>query len=618
MTTQDAAALIRARVSLVDVVSETVALRRVGRELVGRCPFHADRTPSFYVSPEKGLYYCFGCRAGGDVVDYVMRRDQLSFSEALAVLARRAGVALPRDRAEGRDLQAVTAALEDAARFYEEALAGQEGRVARSYLEERGVSPDTAAAFRLGYAPDAWQGVTAHLLAQGYAPRHLLQAGVAARGHDGRLYDRFRRRLMFPIRDAAGRVIAFGGRALPGAPSGTPKYLNSPEGPLFQKGRTWYDWYLAREPLRARQRAVLVEGYLDVVTAHQAGVPEALASLGTSLTEQQVQALARVVEEVVLAYDADAAGEQAAKRGWSLLEEAGLRVRVAVLPAGKDPDELVRAKGAQALIEALEGAVPVGEFALKQVLARVDVRAPEGKARAAREVLPVIFGLTSPLEQDRYLRQLARALGVDEGSLRREAERMRLPAGRIRSQHIPAKSWQSNRNAAASVASPGAEALRQLLILLLKMPELIPDIRQRLDISVLGEDVGGRLAKILLEGGLNALEATDDPAVRQLAAELVFAPVSFAEPEDAARSLVEVISYAPRCERWRELARHVLQGDASPEEVREYLELVREIPSHVRRAYDPQLAHTLEQPEMREMRGSRLRGHTGDRKEGER
>ncbi|MCS7236580.1 MAG: DNA primase [Armatimonadota bacterium] len=409
--------LVRGRTDIVELVSAYVTLRKQGRRYVGLCPFHSEKTPSFTVDRDRGLFYCFGCGAGGDVFEFVMRMHGLSFPEAIRELARRAGVQLEEapDHRRG-EWERWLRAADGAAGFFERALAHPEaGRAAREYLDRRGVDPATARRFRLGYAPDSWDALLRHLTGQGYEPQLLERLGLVHPRADGGWYDTFRHRLVFPIFDPQGRPVAFGGRALRDADQ--PKYLNSRDNPLFSKGRTLYGLHLAREALSRSGRAVVVEGYMDLVACHQYGVAEAVATLGTALTSEQAALLRRHCQAVVLVYDSDEAGRRAVERALPVLEEAGLEATAAVLPEGLDPDAFLRAYGAEEFRRRVDAGLPLFRFALESSLRRHPLT-PEGKVRVVDEVLPLIASVRHDVARSEHLAQLSQRLGIPEDAVR--------------------------------------------------------------------------------------------------------------------------------------------------------------------------------------------------------
>ncbi len=423
MAGQAARELVRSRTDIVELVSAYVTLRRQGKRYVGLCPFHPEKTPSFTVDRDRGLFYCFGCGAGGDVFEFVMRAHGLSFPEAVRELARRAGIALEEAPGGRGEWERWLRAADGAAAFFERCLAHPEtGRAAREYLERRGVDAATCRRFRLGYAPDAWDQLFRYLTAQGYEPQLLERLGFVHPRAEGGWYDVFRHRLVFPIFDLQGRPVAFGGRVL--RDGDQPKYLNSKDSPLFSKGRTLYGLHLARDAIHRTGRAVVVEGYMDLISCHQYGVEEAVATLGTALTAEQAALLRRHCQEVVLVYDSDEAGRRATERALPVLEEAGLQARVAVLPEGLDPDGFLRRHGRDAFAKLVGTAVPVVQFALESSLRR-HPPTPEGKARVVDELLPLIASIRHDVARSEHIRQLSQRLGVPEDAVRARLRALR-------------------------------------------------------------------------------------------------------------------------------------------------------------------------------------------------
>ena len=423
----DAIRTIRERASLVEVVSDVVALRRRGRSFVGLCPFHAEKTPSFTVSEERGFFHCFGCGEHGDVFAFVMRIESQPFPDTVRRVASRFGLPVPEDdgggRPRGEPLVAVNAA---AAVFFQSELAGEGGARARAYLADRGVGEEAVRRFGLGYAPPNGEALVRHLRGRGFPIEDCLTAGLVLRrdrpGASGGLLDRFRDRLMFPIADPTSRIVAFGGRILPGRPVSDdppPKYLNSPESPLFRKGHTVYGLCQARDAIRQAGRVIVVEGYLDVIALAEAGVAEVVAPLGTALTIDQLRVLRRFTERVIACFDGDTAGRRAAARSFAVFVEAGLWGQGAFLPAGDDPDSYVRANGAAALERCLAAAVPLVDAYVTD-LAGPDAGAVGRRAEAAREVARILKKVRNPFEHDVLARLAAARLGVREEMLRSE------------------------------------------------------------------------------------------------------------------------------------------------------------------------------------------------------
>jgi DNA primase len=430
---EDAIRVVRDRANLAEVVSDVVALKRRGRSAVGLCPFHTEKTPSFTVSEERGFFHCFGCGGHGDVFTFVMKTQSVTFPEAVEAVAARFGIPLPREGVAGprSPTAPLVAAHEVAAAFYRATLRGPQGARARAYLAERGVGDAVIERFALGYAPATGDALAKHLAAHGVRDDDALTAGLVAQRASGGLYDRFRDRVMFPISDASGRVCAFGGRVLPGpvrpGADAPPKYLNSPESPIFQKGRMLYGLALAREAIRDRGRVVVVEGNLDVVSLAQAGVEEVVAPLGTALTADQLRVLRRVTERVIACFDGDAAGRRAAARSFPTFIEAGLWGQGVFLPTGDDPDTFVRMHGGDAFRALLEQPVPLVDAFVRD-LAGPDREAVGRHAQAAREVVRVLKRVSDPLEREPLIRLAAHYLGVREETLRAQGAAAATPA----------------------------------------------------------------------------------------------------------------------------------------------------------------------------------------------
>lgn len=443
MTTVDE---VRDRLDAVEIIGEHVTLKRQGRSYKALCPFHDEKTPSFVVFPESGTWRCFGaCATGGDLFDFVMRIENLGFRETLEQLARRAGVDLDppaphqAQRQERRArLKAAVAAARD---FYAERLhTDSEAEAARSYLTGRGFGTDVAKAAGLGWAPDAWQRAGDHLMSLGFDQDELVAAGLSRPRDDGGTYDAFRGRLMFPISDVRGDPIGFGARTLD--PEGMPKYLNSPQGDLFDKGRTLYGLDRARHAIRRIGAAVVVEGYTDVIRAHAAGFENVVASLGTALTEHHVMLLKRFAPRIILALDADTAGQAATRRGLDVATGAaagdlvpvvtarGLRYEqrldvelfVATLPPGRDPDDVIRERP-EAWAEAVAGARPVMEYLFGVMTADLDLNDPTGKLEAVERLIPAISEVTDPVARAAWVARLADLVRIDERAIAQHLSR---------------------------------------------------------------------------------------------------------------------------------------------------------------------------------------------------
>jgi len=405
---------LRQRLSLVQVISRKVKLTRRGREQTGLCPFHAEKSPSFTVNDDKGFFHCFGCGAHGDVIGFVMRSDGLSFPETVERLARDAGLELPVSSPEERERTqrqaTLVSAMETAAAWYEQQLKVPQGRPALDYLKQRGLSDATIARFRLGYAPEGRTALRDALAKAGVPLELAIEAGLIGKGEDGNIFDRMRGRVIFPIADRRGRVIAFGGRILG---EGQPKYLNSPETPLFHKGRTLYGLGQALRPARDAGEIVVAEGYMDVIALAQAGFAQAVAPLGTALTEEQMGELWRLVPEPTLCFDGDGAGERAAARAAERalpLLKPGQSLRFALLPAGEDPDTLIIAQGAAAMRAVLDAAQPLAEMVWRGGVQGRSFDTPERRAGLRQEVRERLSRIADRPVQEAYRADFDRRL----------------------------------------------------------------------------------------------------------------------------------------------------------------------------------------------------------------
>jgi len=409
-----------ARIDIVDVVDRSVPLKKAGANYVACCPFHSEKTPSFTVSPSKQFYHCFGCGAHGTAVGFLMEHDGKSLPEAIEELARDAGLVVPQVEAPPGEVERREQALDlaslllTAAKFYRAQL--RDSSTAIDYLKGRGLTGEIAARFGIGYAPDAWQPLAGAF--DHYDGRELETAGLVIAGEAGKRYDRFRDRIMFPIHDSRGQVIGFGGRVLG---NGEPKYLNSPETPVFSKGRELYGLYLARNAIRAAERVVVVEGYMDVVALAQHGVEYAVATLGTATTPVHAQKLFRLAETVVFCFDGDAAGRRAA---WRALENTlpvladGRNALFLFLPEGEDPDDFVRKRGKAAFETLVEQAMPLSEFLMAELSARHSPASAEGRAALVHAARPYLAELNAPVLAALLRRRLAELTGLPETELR--------------------------------------------------------------------------------------------------------------------------------------------------------------------------------------------------------
>jgi len=562
---QDKIEELRNRADIVEVIGAHVRLRRAGNRFVGLCPFHNEKTPSFSVSPDRGFFYCFGCGAGGTVFNFVMRIEGLSFPEAVTSLARRYGVTMPErgeSGAKAGERDALIRANDVASEFFAYVLWDTpDGAPAREYLKSRGVAPETSRAFKLGFAPARPASLTAAL-----RKRELLDAGrrlgLVKEDASG-AHDMFRARLMFPIRDVQGRVIGFGGRVLDDR---LPKYINSPESPLYSKARNVYGIHEARQAIAKNDRAIVVEGYLDAIALWQAGFKETVASLGTSLTVDQLRLLGRHTRNVIACFDGDAAGRKASLRALEVFLSAGLLGRGIFIPTGFDPDTLVREKGAQAFGELIESSELLADYFIREqaVAARESIEARAGAAQRVTEILRMV---SNPFEFDLLARKAASSLGVGEEVLRREASRQGA-----------ARSARTGTPEASRTMPSHADAVSEAEIGLLAIALARPELREQITKEAPTADfVDANLAAALAEvcdsrEGRGEAETwlserlSEDQRSRLSA--LIMAP-SMDEPKEAVRLLAdygEALRRA-RCQREVDLIRRTAAGAEHDEAV---------------------------------------------------
>jgi DNA primase len=420
MISPEKIAEIRNRASIVEVVSDYVTLKKAGRNHMGLCPFHAEKTPSFTVSEEKGIFHCFGCQTGGSVFHFLMQYDQLTFPEAVERVAKRYGIVIPRDDKRGShdsgERERLYRINERAAVNYHKILVDRaEGKKALEYLKARGVDEATAEKFTLGYAPQGGSGLVSAIQKGSISADDAIRLGLIGQRAPGQYHEKFFARVIFPILNPAGKVVAFGGRVLG---EGLPKYLNSSETPLFHKGSTLYGLYQAKEAIRKADRVVVVEGYLDVIALAQRDIGYAVATLGTALTADHVRALSRYTRNIIALFDGDEAGEKAAARSFEIFVDAGLLGRAAFLPKGDDPDTFVRSRGREALEATLEQAVPLADFYFSW-LQRRHGQSLEGKSQIASEISRVLAKVKNPFEVDLIIARTVDRLGIREEVLRR-------------------------------------------------------------------------------------------------------------------------------------------------------------------------------------------------------
>ncbi len=427
---------IRQRTDLVGLVGEYLKLERRGKNMVGLCPFHSEKTPSFSVSPDKQLYYCFGCGASGNAFSLIMQMENMTFPEAARTLAGRAGVTIPERKsssAEDNIKEKIYKLNELAVLYYAHHLHKAEaGKKALEYLLKRGIKQETIELFKIGYAPPDWTGFFDYAHKKGAQPGLIVKGGLASPGREKGYYDRFRNRVIFPIFNMSGKVAGFGGRALEEGEKSGPKYLNSPETPVFIKGSMLYGLNLARDEIRRQKKAVVMEGYTDVITAFQAGLKNAVASLGTALTAEQGRLLRNQADTVVTAYDSDSAGEAATWRGLAVLQSTGCLVQVADLPADTDPDNYIREKGPENFKNLIDNARPLMEYRLEQLKRKFNLQSDKGRIDYTEELMPFLLAAVNQVEQDYYLKRAAEEMDINEDALRSELKKRRTSSSRYK------------------------------------------------------------------------------------------------------------------------------------------------------------------------------------------
>lgn len=544
---------LKYRSDIEQVVGSYVNLRRRGRTLSGLCPFHSEKSPSFTVYPDTQSFFCFGCGAAGDVINFIRRIENLDYMEAVRLLAQRAGMQVPEEAGDDRSSRQRKRILElnrDAARYFHRTLMSEAGRPGRAYLIGRGLTRDTIVHFGIGYAAEGWDGLTNAMRQQGYTREELLAAHLVGEGARGGIYDTFRNRAIFPIIDLRGNVIAFGGRNL--GEKG-PKYLNSSDTPVFKKSRNLFALNFAKGS--PRKELILCEGYMDVVSLHQAGFTNAVATLGTALTEEQCRLIAQYTGEVLLSYDSDGPGQAATQRATGLLEAAGVKIKVLSIPDAKDPDEFIKKFGAERFEQLIEGSSSATDFAISKLRGENDVTTAEGKVSFLKQFAVLMAGLPNPIEREVYLSKICRELEVDKaavaGQIEREQKKRSYRDRKKEERELispPMKNTMNREDELLWRQHPREmKAAERLLRYLLRHPDQAESLRDRLPENYLLSEGDRTLYRALLQRGLAGRELTitalgetlppqvvDRVAKWQLPGE---PPVSEQEAEDCLRCL---------------------------------------------------------------------------------
>ena len=503
-----------ARNPIEDVVGQYVSLKRSGANMFGLCPFHGEKTASFSVAPDKGIYYCFGCHKGGGVINFQMEVEGMSYPDAVRALAKRVGMEVPEDeqyQSRYRQQERLWALHKEAARFFHAQLYSPVGKQALEYALGRGMSRGILTTFGVGYAPDSWDSLVKAMRAKGYTDEELKESGlVTVSQKNGNLFDRFRDRLMFPIIDVRGNVIAFGGRILK-SDSEAAKYLNSPESPIFNKRKNLFGLNLAKKS--KENSLILVEGNIDVVALHQYGFDNAVASLGTSLTDEQAALITRYAEQVILIYDGDKAGQNATQRAIPILEKAGLQVKVLQLQDAKDPDEFLKKFGADKFKLLLEGSSNRVEYQINAILRKYDIRIDDQKVKFLQEAADLISSLSSSVQREVYSHRVAEAAKISDAAMRMEVERAfkrRISRQKKQQEKIdlaPAKALQPKSRTIRYDNMKSAMAEENILGQILREPAMLAQAKE-LKPEHFSSELLGRVYGQLLQRSQQGLEVS--------------------------------------------------------------------------------------------------------------
>jgi DNA primase len=559
---------IRQSNDVVEVIGSYFPLKRAGANFRALCPFHKEKTPSFNVNPQKQIWHCFGCGAGGDVFTFVMKYENLEFVAAIRRLAERAGIKLEYEERAGepaRDVKEQLLKLHELAAnfFHNNLMKDASGESARAYLKRRTITSDVAKKWRLGYSPEAWDGLLQYAASKKFKAEMLETAGLALRreSSDG-FYDRFRGRLMFPICDEQGRAVGFSGRILTDAKD-QPKYVNSPETPIFQKGRILFALDKAKRAIIEEKYAIVCEGQVDTISCHEAGIENVVAPQGTALTEQHARTLKRYAEEVVLMFDADAAGQNAIVRSAEPLWDAGVVIRVAVLPEGHDPDSFVRALGAEKLKELVTKAPSFFTYLLDRLSHQNDPRSERGKLQIARQMAEWLARIPTPILLATYAQQTARRLDVGEDAIRKEVAKL---TGSRRNRSEMGSDEETDAGAYIdAVRARGLPAEEMLLRTLLADERVIGIVAERLDLAWLSDSVAGQTIRDVLRfhdggqwsGPSTLLNRLQNEETGRLVSELLLNPQVAKRPEAVAVDCLETLERHALDRQLRELKKQL-------------------------------------------------------------
>jgi len=539
---------LASRNDIYDVVSRYVRLKKSGGNYFGLCPFHNEKTGSFSVNTDKQIYHCFGCGVGGGVINFIMRVEKLEFPEAVAFLANLAGMEIPDEDTSWRDNRRRLSELNrEAARWFHQMLWEPAGAEGLAYFQRRELQRGTIRRYGLGYAPNRWDGLLNAMLEKGFTKQELLTAGLAVSNQRGGLYDRFRGRVMFPIIDVKGEVIAFGGRVLDDS---QPKYLNSPDTPLFNKSRNLFSLNQAKKV--GQGRLLLAEGYMDVIALNQAGFPEAVASLGTSLTPDQAKLMRRYAETVYICYDADGAGQAAATRAIDILRAADLKIKIIRIPDAKDPDEFIRKNGPEAFRSLLDSSESHMDFMIRRARSGFDLGSDEGRLEYLKKTVQTLAGVTNPIERDIFASRLASETGVGKDAILAEiaraaaSARKRAKAEEQRRSMTPVHTAQPQLRSVRYDNVRSARSEEGVIALLLAEPELCTMARNRgLKQSDFTSEFLGKTYGLLQEKSQEGMSAGTAVLQQALTADEMSVVTQIAmrpSPEDRKRALEDYIA----------------------------------------------------------------------------
>ncbi len=567
MFSEDIISRVRDSVDIVDLISGYVSLKKTGKNHLGLCPFHAEKTPSFNVNPEKQIFHCFGCGVGGDAFKFLELQEGLNFPEAVRQLAGKAGIPLPADSGSRREdkkaedeRKALLTIIADASSYYRKELEGPAGNAARAYLKKRGVTDQVVQEFALGFSRHEWDGLLQHLKHKGYAFGQMEKAGLIVKRSEGEgYYDRFRGRIIFPIRDISGNVIAFGGRVMDDS---LPKYLNSSETPLYSKSNTLYCFDRAKDDARKRGYFIIVEGYLDAIACHQFGATNAVATLGTALTDGHLKLIRRFTKNIILIFDPDPAGIRATIRGFNPLVEGGMKVNVVSLPDGDDPDTFFQKHGKQAFDEVLKKSVKLMDFVHSAVV-KIGARAPiDERMDTAKEMVVFIEKIPDRNIQNYYIKKIIDALDIDEASFRQE--------------RFLEKKTSSNIQEKGTIPAPKRrpQAEETLIHLMLKDAETALRLKDQMKPEEFTDPMFQRVAKRIFsalddQGKLDvgALLRDGDEEIKNLISHYSVLEMVYDDPEKSCQDCVELIKQQDPEKKMKHIIRAMkeaeLRGDGA-------------------------------------------------------